>query len=1036
VLTLRVRFLGTLEIRYDARQLSKPPTRKSQSLLAYLICRRYQPQPRERLAGLFWSDRPELKARHSLATAVWHIRCCLPNEEYILSDAHAIQFDPQADLWLDVDRFEFGIRSHDVASLQSAAALYRGSFLDGFYDDWIINERYRLETLFSDALARLMAGHEARGEDEAALTAALRLLDHDPLREDAYRLAMRAYCRLGQRNAALEQYRRCQYTVRAELGVEPMIETTGLYQAILEGRFEVGRAPEVRPAQVPAVELLVSPGRSPLDAMIPSRLIGREEELGFLDQCWQVTEARQGRLVLISGEAGVGKSRLVEEFANCLRWRGARVLWGRCYEFERVLPYQPVTEALRTILPTLTPTELEDLPTWTVAEVARLVPEVAEHFPGLEISVSMHSDQELTRLFDAVARLLNQLSSYETLLVVVEDLHWASESTLQMLHYLARHLAAYHILLLGTLRKEAVGQRHPLLAFQRQLSQEGLAQLLHLPRLSSEALEAIVIEMSGAGEAVVPLARRLYQETEGNPFFAMEIVKSLFEMEAVSLESGAWKGDFARISEGELPLPASLSEAVQARARSLNDDAQEALRLAAVLGREFDFDLLTAVWDRGEEATLGALDEMLRHRLIDEGSGPMGCDYGFTHHKIQEVVYAGMPRRRLRLLHRRVGEAMEKLQLDDAVALAWHFERAEEPGRAARYALQAGLAAKGVFAHAEAGAYFDRVLVFLEQEAACLRDPEAVVTNQRLRIKALDERGWGLRLLGDMEAYERDLQEVERLARLLGDQRTLAHLRYREAYTHRWFCRYVEAREAAEEGLRLSQAAAAPSLEALCWREGGMAARATGDYDRARAALERALGLFVDLDDAVYEIHTLGNLSTLYWYLGEHEQAMDLARQALARCDEAGLPLQRRLALGDVGVAAGAAGDVGLARRCLLESLSIARQIADRTQEIFDLGHLGWLCVREKQAAQALEHLEAALALAESINSCTEQSWLHSGLAEAHRLVSDPSTSSGQALDQAVAHARRALELAQASGQAYGERLARRILDRLGKADL
>jgi DNA-binding SARP family transcriptional activator len=116
-------------------------------------------------------------------------------------------------------------------------ALYRNDFLDGFYDDWIINERYRLETLFSEALARLMVGQEAKGEHEAALSTALRLLDHDPLREDAHRLAMRAYCRLGQRNVALEQYRRCREVLQEELEVEPMVETTELYQAILEGRL-------------------------------------------------------------------------------------------------------------------------------------------------------------------------------------------------------------------------------------------------------------------------------------------------------------------------------------------------------------------------------------------------------------------------------------------------------------------------------------------------------------------------------------------------------------------------------------------------------------------------------------------------------------------------------------------------------------------------------------------------------------------------------------------------------------------------------
>jgi len=152
VSTLRLYFLGPLDIRYDDQPLPKPPTLKSQSLLAYLILHRHQPQPRERLVGLFWGDRPEHKARSSLSTALWHIRRCLPHEGpalnsaegFILSDSHTVQFDPQADLWLDVDEFESHASHDDMTRLQSAVALYRGHFLDGFYDDWIINERYRL----------------------------------------------------------------------------------------------------------------------------------------------------------------------------------------------------------------------------------------------------------------------------------------------------------------------------------------------------------------------------------------------------------------------------------------------------------------------------------------------------------------------------------------------------------------------------------------------------------------------------------------------------------------------------------------------------------------------------------------------------------------------------------------------------------------------------------------------------------------------------------------------------------------------------
>jgi len=741
--TLQFYFLGTLDIRYGDQPLPKPATLKSQSLLAYLVLHRRRPQPRDRLVGLFWSDRPEHKARSSLSTALWHIRRCLPTD-YILSDPHTVQFDPHADLWLDIDEFGSHLSQDDMEHLQAAVALYRGDFFDGFYDDWIINERYRLETLFCEALARLMVGQEARGEHDAALTTALRLLDCDPLREDAHRLAMRAYCQLGRRNAALEQYRRCQEVLQQELGAEPMVETTELYQAVLEGRFAIGRAR----VQIPVIEPSAPAGRSPLDVIAPSSLVGREQETAFLHQCWERIAVGQGGLVLISGEAGVGKTRLVEEFANRLRWQGVRVLGGRCYEFERVLPYQPIAEALRTILLTLTPAELADLPGWTIREVARLVPEVLEK-AGLGVTPAGGSDQEQARLFDGVDRFLAELSSRGALLIVLEDLHWASESTLQLVHYLARHRSAepfgrvyaersrgaqdrltaslsdYPVLMVGTFRPEEIGQEHPLLALQRELKREGLCQPLRLPRLSPGAVEAMVREMSGAGEAVLPLARRLYRETEGNPFFLIEIAKALFEIGVVRLEEGAWQGDFAQLSEGELPLPPGVSEAVQARVRRLAEETQEALRLAAVLGHEFDFDLLNTVWGQDKETTLEALDDLLRHRLVDEGTGTLGRDYAFTHQKIQEVVYTRIPRQRRQHLHARAGTAMERLygsQTEElAGELAFHFQQGQQldktlTEKAITYLLQAGDQARTLYAHQEAVDHYQQALALLKEQ--------------------------------------------------------------------------------------------------------------------------------------------------------------------------------------------------------------------------------------------------------------------------------------------------------------------------------
>nr|MBC7243856.1 AAA family ATPase [Chloroflexota bacterium] len=721
---LRLYFLGPLEISWDGQPLPTPATRKAQSLLAYLVMNRTRPQLRDRLVDLFWGEQPMHKARRSLATALWHIRRCLPTEQFIQSDVYTVQFVAQGNLWLDVDECESALGANDLFTLQRGITLYRGDFLDGFYDDWVINERYRLQSLFLEGLSRLIAGYEAVGNHRAALATALRLLECDPLREDAHRAAMRAYCQLGQRNAALQQYARCRAIVREEIDVEPTAETTELYQRILDGRHPV--VPAVDAVQITTPNPVPTAPRTygPPQIAEPTRLVGRENELAFLLESWQSATEGKGGFVLIEGEAGVGKTRLAQELANRLHWRGVRLLWGRCYEFERHLPYQPIAESLRSILPTISATELECFPTWVLAEVSRLVPELAERRPGLSLPVLNSLDEERTRLFDSVVRFVAELSSHEAILMVLEDLHWATDSTLQLLHYLVRQTLHSPILIVGTFRAESVGVGHPLHGLMSVLSQEGYCKLLRLACLSAAAVQDLLIEMSGAGDSVLPLAKRLHAETEGNPFFLMETVQALFETGTLYREEGVWSGDFARLSCGHLPLPTSISAAVQARVNQLSEAAQEALHVASVAGMEFDFDLLRTAWQHDTEETLQALDDLLRYRVIEEHMDPLGRDYAFVHQKIQEVVYASLPLRRRQYLHALVGQAMECIYRSKieqlAGELAFHFQHGrlvapELTEKAFRYLLQAGDRARLLGAHSEALDFYHRALPLLEE---------------------------------------------------------------------------------------------------------------------------------------------------------------------------------------------------------------------------------------------------------------------------------------------------------------------------------
>jgi tetratricopeptide (TPR) repeat protein len=505
-------------------------------------------------------------------------------------------------------------------------------------------------------------------------------------------------------------------------------------------------------------------------------------------------------------------------------------------------------------------------------------------------------------------------------------------------------------------------------------------------------------------------ARDLSGMTGGNPFFLLQILCALHES-SCTLE------DVADL-DGTC-YPDTIHETVRARVDQLSSQARQILEACAVLGTHFAFELVHATAGRRQMETMDGLDELVARQLLSEKAE----EYGFRHEVVRGAVYGALGHSRRRLLHRRAAEALKRMRSDDVAALSRHFARGGQPEQAAEYALLAGQAAKAVYGHAEARIHFDSALALLEQAGPGLREAEEIEQNHRRRIVALQERGWVLRLLGEMDAYVRDLDKEAKLAEQLGDTRSLAHLRHRQAYAHRWFCRYDQALDTAEEGLRLSREVADRLLGEKCHREIGLAARESGDYEKAKEALEHALRLLADFHNAAYEVHLLGNLATLHWYLGEYNQSLELAQRALGLCDDAALAFHRRIPLGDIGAAASALGNIDLARRSLLESLAIARQVSDRTQQILCQLHLGWLEIRLAQPAQALERLKAGLALAEKIGSCTEQSWLLSGLAEAYRLAGHPK--------QASEHANRALALAREIRRPYDEALARRILAKL-----
>lgn len=1009
---LYISMLGAPEVRWQAEPLLIP-RRQTRALLYYLAAH-LQPLPRQHLCFIFWPDMAEVTARRNFSRLLNHLRCTLPDPNILIATDERVLLDPQRvgsdtatldRLWVTYMQAT-PPRHNAVQDLRQAASLYRGPFLDGFslpdhaeFELWLTAESEQWQRLYLKILATLTDEAASAGDYASAIVHAQHYLAIDDLCEDIHRRLIALYGAVEDRSAAQQQFERCVTILERELGVDPLPETQMTYRAVLEGRGWEGTSPELRPVW----ETL--PG-------LNAPLVGRHDALAHLESAYRATRAGQGRFVLISGEPGIGKSRLMRDFAARLEGQ-ALIIAGAGHPDTRKMPYQPLIQALRLGIK-LRPPELLSHSRWLV-EATRLMPELRDIYPTLPDPAPLRSAEVRARLFESLRELILSLASgRRPLLLCLDDLQWADSVTLEWLAYLGRALCAAPLLILGTCRS---GDGETIAELRDELRRSDVLSELPLTGLETPAIRQLLHQPACArlepGQAEM-LAGRLHQATGGNPFFILETLRGW-------IESGCADERLADLNAAgrEWPLPDTIRAAVNSRLARLSSQARQALEAGAVLGETFDFDEIHMTSGRQALETVDGLDELVARQLLVEQPPDDGASrFRFQHAIVREVVYRGLSTWRRKLLHRRAAEVLQKLRPNDAAILATHYENAGEPRPAAQYALRAGLAAKLIFAHIEGRAHFDHALALLQQEAASPQNAD----NHRLQIDALNGRGWVQRLLGDMKDFDCDTQAMARLAAPLGDTRIMAQLHWREAYAHRWFCRYPEARRVAEAGLRLSQEAGDALLEGMCWRELGRVARSVGRYEPAQTALEQARRIFAAAGEIVYELHALSNLSTLAWCQGDAALATAWAQQTLHQCDTLHLPLERRLPLGDLGAAAILHGDADAAQRYLQESLTIARQIADRTQEIFCLGHLGWLAVQERQSSEALAHFSAALHLAEQIHSCTEQSWLHAGLAEAHVLLGDEST--------AIFHTQRALHLAQTLGQAYELALATKIIKR------
>lgn len=667
---LHIKFLGDFQLSYDDKTVTSVNTVRMQSLLVYLVLHRHTPLPRQQLAFLFWPDTTEVQARADLRNLVYLLRHALPEaDQFLKVDPQTLQWRPDAPFTLDVNDFERTVAranqaeaARDLAAAQTAfqeaVALYRGDLLSRCYEEWLLPERERLHQVFVKAIEQLVPLLEDQRCYDEAIHYAQHLLRYDPPHEATYRRLMRLYALKGDRAGALRIYHQCATVLQRELEVEPSQETREVYQSLLTMN-EPGVLPAIPPVRIVAT----------------SPLVGRQPEWHQLLDTWRSLVHGGSHIVVVVGEAGIGKTRLAEEL---LRWAEAQgILTGsaRCYSSEGGLAYAPVMTWLRSQSLSKNLTALDKV--W-LNELARLLPELMVEHPGLSQPKPLTERRQQRRLFEALSRAI--LAGHHPLLLMLDDLHWCDRETLAWLHYLLRSDLKTHLLIIATMRSEEVSADQPLMSLLLDLRRS--QQLTEIELTPLNEAETTSLAENIAGRPLDPtLARGLYQETEGNPLYVVEIVRA-------GLPDGGLEpkvGDHSRPLQAQpstlalqfLPLPPTVQAVIEARLAQLSPEANKLAGLAATMGREFTFDVLFRASDSDEDTFVRSLDELWQRRLVRE-QGAMA--YDFSHHKIREVAYAGLSQARRRCYHHRVAQALESVHaanLDTVSAqVAAHYEQA------------------------------------------------------------------------------------------------------------------------------------------------------------------------------------------------------------------------------------------------------------------------------------------------------------------------------------------------------------------------
>jgi DNA-binding SARP family transcriptional activator len=931
-------------VSLDAARWRQGPQRLLQLLLTSPDHRR----GREEAIDLLWPESTATAGASNLRHAMHLLRHTVDGRPpLVVSEGPLIRLNPAYSWRIDLDELERARTVEDIALLEELFSVHAGeALLERRYDEWAEPVRQRAARLRRELGFRLAECFRTQERYADAASCYERLLEDDWADEEAMRALLAVMEDQGRRGDALRRFTAFEQLLAAELDTEPDMQTLAIIERL---RTRSPAAPEHLPASVPLSYPL------PLQGLC----LGREDEIEMLVRMVFVDGGPS--LALLAAEAGLGKTSVLGTVARRVLERGVLVLAGGCYEQEGRLPYGPFHDALADFVRSVPPPLLRDLFSGLAPELIRIVPELGEYAPVAQDSLTPDGDDARLRLFSAVARALERIGEQRRLVLLLDDLHWADDTTVQLMHFLARR-PPRRVTIVGAFRREDLAEASALTAIVP--GAHTSVCVVDLPPLSEGVLDGLVRARLG-GPVDAPTLHRIHVRSGGNPLFALQMIRLLEEQGELQRAESGWQ-----VTPGAEPgLPAALRDTIARRLRRLGVRERAVLARGAVLGQQFAYEALALLWDGDEEELLDALDACTAGQLIEDTE----TGYAFRHPLLHAGVYDQIPTHRRRALHARAASIVETLwgagveEHGAELARHWLAAGSAYQRQAVRYLVAAGATAEKAVAYAEAERYYRQALDALAPPAAPAE-----------RAPILRRLGSVLRVQGSMRAAIATLEEALAIVRACGD-------RPGEAAIVADLCSPLlltgEPETAMERVRALLPTLPTPSLErGRLLLNLSTLYRLTGKLAEGISTLDAALADARAIADHNFEVEVLHRQAYAYMSMGRWSEARQQFDGLLAGRIPENNPSLRNAVLKNAGVISWLQGDLPASRQYLEEALALARALGDDAESAFDLALLGQTLFYLGDWPTARDTLQTAHAMSSGVEEVFRTAYIYSFL--------------------------------------------------------